>query len=188
MAVVQFSGNLNEGQTYKLVGENSTENLFSKSRRLGFSLIMSSLKTKSSVTEYSPSTFEISSDYGWNWGQHEVGPVIGYSSINTGYGGATSIVLLGVFYDYNFESNLMPIEHFFGLGVKANYTMTRPPAGTNLSGMNLYPHIFWKWFALGPATALRLDLGYFVGSSKISATVDETSSGFMSSAALVHYF
>ena len=191
-ALIQFQGSLNPGENYTLVlGDTIEADLKTGSRthRLGLSFNFSSLKTKTSSVEYNPSEFTISTDFGWNYEKYELGPILGYSSISTGFGGSTSYLTIGGFYDYNFTENKEPISYLFGVGLKLTYTNIIPSsAATGLFNMVIYPNLFWKWWLFGHSTALKLDVGYDIENGKDSSSSSVATTGFKSTAALLFYY
>lgn len=190
MALVQVSTPLSEGETYYLTTSepSSSSPVTNRGRRMGLTFDFSSLKTKSTTLEYNPSTFYLLFDYGWNMEQHEVGPILGYSAENSGFGGTTSSFILGAFYDYNFSENKDPLFSLFGIGTKLTYSAISPPGGTSLSSLTLYPNIFWKWFPFGTSVALRADFGYLYQKNQASASTEQLTTGLKSTAGLIFYF
>ncbi len=191
-ALIQFQGSINPGENYTLVSGDISEadlNTGPRTHRLGVSLQFSSLKTKTSSVEYNPSEFTINTDFGWNYEKYEIGPTLGYSSISTGFGGSTSYLTIGGFYDYNFSENKEPINSFFGVGLKLTYTNIIPSSSaTGLFNTVIYPNLFWKWWPFGRSTAFKLDIGYSIENGKDSASSSVTTTGVKSTAALLFYY
>jgi hypothetical protein len=188
-ALVNFSGELVEGQTYVLAPANSSKqesDRSSRAHRVGLSFELDSFKTKTSTLEYNPSYMNIYFDYGWNSGTHEGGPIVGYRSENNGFGGTTATVIVGAFYDYNFTPNV-DVPYLFGAGGKLTYSNISA-SSTSSSDTVIYPNIFWKWFAFGNTGAIRADVGYHYESGRTSSSTDLTVTGFKSTAALVLYY
>lgn len=192
MALVEFEGPLTAGQNYSIVSSDigATElKMGPRKYRFGFTFYFSSLKTKTSSIDYNPSELTINSDFGWNFEHYEVGPILGYSSISTGFGGSTTYLTVGGFYDYNFSENKQTSPYLFGAGIKLAYINIAPASGsTGLFLATVYPNIFWKWWAFGQSTALKMDIGYDIESGKDSAFSSTSSSGFKSTGALLFYF
>jgi hypothetical protein len=192
MALVQFQGEVTEGENYMLIGSDQSEaNLKSGPRehRLGLNFNFNSLKNKTATVDSNPSELTITGDYGWNFGQHEVGPVFGYSSVNSGFGGATTYLTLGLFYDYNFTENKEPTIYLFGASIRATYSNITSAAGaTGLYTSSVFPSIFWKWWAFTQSTAIRFDLGFYAENARIATATDSSSTGFKSTGALLFYY
>ena len=192
MAVVQFQGKMLDGENYLLVpGDGSEKDLRTGPRnyRLGVSLNFTSLKTKTSSIEYNPNEFTINSDFGWNYESYELGPILGYSSSSTGFGGSTTYLTVGAFYDYNFTDNKDPISYLFGTGLRLTYVNITPASGSSgLYNMIVYPNLFWKWWAFGHSTAFKADIGYDIENGKDSAASSVSTSGIKSTAAILLYF
>ena len=192
MALMEFQGKLKPGESYLLVPADNTAEDFKtgpRLHRLGASFNFNSLKTKTSSVEYNPSDFSLSFDYGWNHETYEVGPTLSYSSNSTGFGGATSTITAGFFYDYNFTENKEPVSYLFGTGLKVSYSNIAPASGaTGLYTINFYPNFFWKWWAFGHSTAFKMDAGYLLQSGKDSSSSSFTTSGIASTASLLFYY
>lgn len=191
MALVQITGSVTEGETYSLVSNSKKSDSSEpgpRDRRMGISMNFTSLKTTGTAISYNPSHFNLNFDYGWNLGHHEGGPVFGYENQNTGFGGSTSTITIGGFYDYNYTENKVDTDYLFGNGIKITYASITPPGSTSLSQVTIYPHFFWKWFAFGNTAAIRADLGYYYKNEKVSASSEETSTGLKTSGALIIYF
>ncbi len=192
MALVEFQGPLSPGESYNLVATDGTRATFTggpRHYRLGLTFNFSSLKTKTSAVEYNPSELSINSDFGWNFEKYELGPILGYSSVSSGFGGATTYLTIGGFYDYNFSENKQTTPYLLGAGLKLTYVNIAPASGsTGLFLATIYPNIFWKWWAFGQSTAFKMDVGYVIESGKDSASTSTSSSGFKSTGALLFYF
>ncbi len=191
-ALIQFQGSLNPGENYTLVsGAISDADLKTgpRTHRLGVNLNFASLKTKTSSVEYNPTEFTIDIDFGWNYEKYEIGPILGYSSISTGFGGSTSYLTIGGFYDYNFSENKEPVTSLFGFGLKLTYTNIIPSSSaTGLFNTVIYPNLFWKWWPFGRSTAFKLDVGYDIENGKDSASSSVTTTGVKSTGALLFYY
>ncbi len=192
MAVVQFQGKMVEGENYLLVSADALESDLKtgpRKHRLGVSYSFASLKTKTSSVEYNPSEITINADFGWNHETYELGPVLGYSSVSTGFGGSTTYLTVGGFWDYNFTENKEPVAYLFGAGLRFTYVNVAPASGASgLYTMVFYPNLFWKWWAFGHSTAFKADLGYDIESGKDSASSSVSTTGIKSTAALLFYF
>ncbi len=192
MALVEFQGPLMNGENYTLVSSNAAAGELKtgpRKYRLGLTFNFSSLKTKTSSVEYNPSELTINSDFGWNFEHYELGPILGYSSVSTGFGGSTTYLTVGGFYDYNFTENKIPAPYLFGAGVKLTYVNIAPASGsTGLFLAAIYPNVFWKWWAFGQTTAFKMDVGFDIESGKDSASSSTSTNGFKSTGALLFYF
>ena len=192
MALVEFQGKIANGESYVLVPSDAVEGDLKtgpRKHRLGVTFNFNSLKTKTSSVEYNPSEFTINADFGWNYEHYEFGPILGYSTTSTGFGGSTSYITVGGFYDYNFTENKVPVPYLFGAGLKLSYINIAPASGASgLYSTIFYPNVFWKWWAFGQTTAFKMDVGYDLENGKDSSSSSISTAGIKSTAALLFYY
>jgi hypothetical protein len=168
-AVVRVSGGtLEMGQTYSLGGDDVESTMVSRGSRaggsrnnvFGFQAHLSNLKSETSASNISSTSWGGDIRYCWNKQTSEYGVIGSFDSTDSG-GGATMSFGGGGFFDYNMTPNRPSTAMIMGAAIDGQYIISTPPSGgTSSNSMRFYPSGFLKWFPLGNSTALRFDLGY----------------------------
>lgn len=187
-AVIEFDGPLNEGQIYTI--ENSpkiTSGSTSRNFRLGVTGELNSLQTKAESFSQASSLFGISVDFGWNYGETEMGWILGYTTTREDLSGTNYTLTVGGFYDRNFTPNKDPENSIYGWGAKATVQAISESGGSPLNRMNLYLSLFWKYFLITNA-ALRGDIGYYYDQGKDSISTSSTVTGPKATLGLALYY
>jgi len=166
-----------------------------KSIALTFSYSSLSTEVEGSSSSTDISAMELNAEFGWNGGTWEFGPIIGYESTSSNAGSSetsSSSLLLGLFFDYNFQHNQPGEELIFGLRGKGYYQSGSIDTGsitTDSSGTGLYGGVFVKSYALTSSTALRLDFGYKQETQTVDGSnSDTTVSGIVFAVGIATYY
>jgi hypothetical protein len=188
-AVIEFEGPLDEGQIYTLQtpSQSSPAGTVSRKFRLGITGDLNALTTKADTFDSSSSLFGISVDFGWNYGESEMGWVLGYTTSREDAAGATSVITVGGFYDRNFTRNKDPENSIFGWSARLTLQAISEGGGAPLNRTNIYLNLFWKYFLISNA-AVRGDIGYYCDQGKESLSTNSTTSGPKATLGLALYY
>ncbi|MBX3017542.1 MAG: hypothetical protein KF767_06625 [Bdellovibrionaceae bacterium] len=163
-AIVQMtSGSFSEGQTVSVGGGEASSSYSSGgsagSRNKFIGLEGRFTSTKVTVNNQSSTTTGIGllATYGWNKLTMEYG-VIGGVTINSGGGSNSTDLEVGGVFDYNFTENRPGNDGILFVGANATFGSNSGGA-TSTTTIKIYPHVGYKMFALGNATAIRFHLG-----------------------------
>lgn len=191
-AVIEYSGRLVPGQSYT-VGNEDQEVSGSGGERIyvvGGSFNMRSLTQNNSNLNVTAkdNVMELIARFGWNLGHFEVGPIAGYTNIDSEIKNQNfSTFSFGAFADYNLTPNIAGETFLFGVGGEGTYSSISAASGTSSTAMGGFVSGFGKWFIFGPSTALRLDAGYLYEKAS-GNNVTLTLQGFNIRAGLATYF
>lgn len=198
-AMVTFNGNLEQGKVYDLGVESRAPAAYGGSRDkvIGFGLMSTtssgaivggdlasiSVLSTSGGSSSNNTTIGVSGKYGMNVGQYEYGGVGGLVSVSGS--SSYSIFSIGGFFDYNLVTNRPGTEKVYGFGGEAALGSIAI-GGSSYSSYAMYPNAFYKWFFLGPNTAIRADAGLYY--RNISTPTAQTISGLVARLSFAHYF
>lgn len=191
-AVIEYSGRLIPGQSYSVTGgeEESSDSGSERRYVIGGSFDMRNLTQNNSVlnTSAKDNAMGLTGRFGWNLGHFEIGPIVGYTNIDSEVRGQNfSMFSFGAFADYNLTPNIAGESFIFGASGEGSYGSISASSGTSSSVMSGFVSGFGKWFVFGPSTALRLDAGYLYEKTS-SNNVTLTSQGFNIRGGLATYF
>lgn len=156
-AIIQMtSGSFSEGQNVTVGGGEASYSSGGSGSRNKF-LGLAGRFTSSKVGTETVTGIGLDVTYGWNKQTLEYG-VIGGVTINSGGGSNTTALRVGGVFDYNFSENRPGNDGILFASVQATYGTTSGGA-TNTTAIEIYPHIGYKMFALGNATAIRFHVG-----------------------------
>ena len=142
----------------------------------------SSIKPKSGDAK---TNFSISGSYGWNWNEYEFGPIVAFSSNDTGIQEITSNSL-GGYFDYNLDHNVAGQEMVWGGVARAQLGSETRKTGSNKttkSSTTIEAGVQAKFFQFSQVLAIRTELVF--QSNKVE---DIESSGFVLNLGLQHYY
>ena len=185
-ALVTIQGeNLEAGKTYSFA--SGAQKGFFRDHFISLSAVtFSSLSQSISGTSSSVMRLNFLGSFGWNKGQWEYGPILGFGSSGTSASTSTSYTLGGRG-DYNFAPNTLDTSYLLGVGLQAtSERATSPTSSTAQTETAMSLLFFWKWFVFSPSTCLRIDAGYQY--SKYTGTTDLTETGLALSGGFGVYF
>lgn len=193
-AIVEFVGNLENGQTYQIASDEknlglsmddvntNTSKISVRKNFIGFGFDFYNYSTDpGGVT--TGSTVASTFSYGWNKTQYEFGPLLYFAM--SGSAVTTTSFGVGGFYDYNFTKNKSGTQSIFAAGISGMYKSTSG-GSTSLSSISLDPGVSWKYFAF-IQSCLRFDVTYHY-ESKSAGSTNSNQSGPHISGSIVTYF
>ncbi len=169
-----------DGTELGLRSEN--RNLLERKNSVNLLGSYSSIKPKSGD---STTKFSISGSYGWNWNEYEFGPIIAFSSQDTGGSGVSSNTL-GGYFDYNLDQNVPGQEMVWGgvarllLGSETSKTSNSKQTE---SLTTIEAGLQAKFFQFSQVLAIRTELVF--QSNKVE---DDETSGIVLNLGLQHYY
>ena len=189
-AVILFEKDIpfSVGQKVFLVSEDGSELGINKANRnplerknsIGLSASLGTINTTPSTTYLSLST-----RYGWNKQQYEVGPKISISYSKQGSNGSTeaSQSLFGGFFDYNMIPNVPGEDYIWGVFAEASIGNFKSGTASYKFLSDFSGGVFATVFAFSPMLALRTN--FFLENTRADKKTT-TTTGF--SFGLSHYF
>lgn len=169
-----------DGTELGLRSEN--RNLLERKNSVNLLGSYSSIKPK---TGDSTTTFAVSGSYGWNWNEYEFGPIVAFSSTDTGGSGLSSNSL-GGYFDYNIDQNVPSQEMVWGGVARILLGSETLKVGSNKctdSLTTIEVGVQAKFFQFSQVLAIRTELVF--QNKKVE---DENSSGFVLNLGLQHYY
>lgn len=191
-AVVEFTGNLNQGQTYSLGGRSSPATGGNRDYVIGGSLSYFSgddtLVVPSLTVKSKSSDLNMSFRFGWNFKNYEVGPLIFYRNVDSDYQAAHYTTMsAGAFADYNFTPNHSGETMILAATGEVSVGTYSPQGGSSGNALGLFTGGSVKWFGLTNTSAVRADLGLNYQKNSISnASIEST--GFALRCGISTYF
>lgn len=188
-AIIETSALLEEGQTYELLTQDKIsedvdyKSNVTKSRKNSLSL-GGQLSFLNSTT-YQSNSYSFQGRYGWNFSNLELGGVLDFSSVDLG-AGATSNVMAGGYFDYNFIPNRDPKKTIYGMFALIGFG-SKSASGGSSSLIEADFGGFISYFIANSSTALRAEL-YGVYQQVNTTTSQGSLAGFGGRALLQFYF
>ncbi|QDK38276.1 hypothetical protein [Bdellovibrio sp. NC01] len=192
-AIVEFTGNLNQGSTYDLIspdefgGEEASNN---RKYVVGVNFAMTNTKADA-ANSVNITTFNLAARFGWNFGSFEIGPMVGYASTIADLTSTT--YKLGAFADFNIIPNIPGEAFLYGIGGTGSFGQHDPGSDTVVGDykydlFEAFVGPFVKWFPTGGPYGFRLDAGYIYQRQSTNTIGTIAVSGFAGNFGLFAYF
>lgn len=187
-AIIETTIPLTEGEVYDILPQRIAIDPFdskryqSRSRLMNIGLDASFLKG----TETQENLIRLWGKYGWNFETFEIGPEINFESSDVG-AGTNRLILLGAFFNYNFNRNISPQNWVYGATTSGGLGEYQFSNGGSTRLMQFEGGVFSQYFIHEQTTALRGDLTLFI--RQLTTTTSETQlTGARVKGSLVLYF
>lgn len=188
-AVIEvLGGTLQPGRIYEANSPELLNNISSSAARdYVFALSFNLLNTKSDATGAQNETdISLTGKFGWNFSNFELGPMMSYSSNDSG-DLTTTIFKLGAFADYNIIANIPGEIFIYGLGGTAAFGQFDNGITAKQDLLDAFVGPFVKWFPSGSNMGIRFDTGYIYQKQSIANT-EVTVTGLSANIDLLAYF